>query len=211
MQNEKTVCEELNNNAKQIDEINLNMGNYYSEEKDRDNYPTKPKKFDCNIHICNQNDKNVFDNAKKAFNEAQENLRNAQITYAKIYDFITKYRIDIIANTPNMTAERIQDLIEKLNKEINGEIIKYDSFKRKNITLKKIKETLDFEYKTNNVLLTPYIEALKANSDKIADYSLTKGGKQRTKSRKSSHRKKSRSRSRSKGISKSKRKNKSKK
>ena len=212
LENEPSACEEMISRAKIIDNINLNnieqdKTKFTTERSTRNLYPTKFEQFDYDLDRCKKED----------FNNAQYNLRNAQNTFIKIYDFIEKYRIDELAKYRNLNNDQIEKLKDDLNSYIDNEI-KANNSDRKEITLRKLKEVLDFEYTIpddKKDMLNHYTEALKANSNKIKVYLLTpsffQGGKHRTKSRKSSHRKKSRSRSRSKGRSKSKRKNKSKK
>ena len=214
-----TVCQETNDMAEIIDNIdlnkpfdtdtiskNVNLNHFKTYKQMSISFPEEDIKYNSTIANCEESE----------FNKAQKKLHDVQTTFKKIYYFITKYRIDEVAKYKSSNSDStqieglIQDLIKDLNNDIDKEIKANDS-DRKKITLRKLKAVLDFNYATDNVLLTPYTEALKANSEKIKDYLSKTGGKHRTKSRKSSHRKKSRSRSRSKGRSKSKRKNKSKK
>ena len=213
-----TVCQETNDMAEIIDNIdlnkpfdtdtiskNVNLNHFKTYKQMSISFPEKDIKYNSTIANCEELE----------FNKAQDNLYNAQNTFKKIYDFIENYRIDKVANYGNLNREQTEKLINDLNIYIDKEIKANDPVGRKKITLEKLKAVLDFKGNDNvPANLLSYNKALEANLDKIKYYlnpSFFQGGKHRTKSRKSSHRKKSRSRSRSKGRSKSKRKNKSKK
>jgi hypothetical protein len=179
-------CADINNITAELNEMNLNDKDQNLIDRLRYRFDKYNKAiFNEDIHKCEENE----------FKNALKNRRSGLNTFIIIDDFITAYRIDRIATTPNMTDERIKNLIIKLNQEIIDWIASNDPFNGKNIILKKLKETLDFKYDTNDNRLTPYKEALEANSKKIENYLSKKGGKHRKKSRSRTRSKKSKSKS----------------